>query len=157
MSVKTPIINRPRRPRSRIPRDPSRPKGKPRGKPFVKGQPSANPLGRPRLPEGTREAFQAMLPEALDTIRDVMADKFHPRQEHAAEYVINQAVGTPRQAMALSGPNGEPLGPGAPLAISVSFCTTPLSLGRAQVTHIGPDGQPIEVEPPLRDGQADEQ
>lgn len=91
-----------------------------------------------------------MLPEALGAIRDVMSNPAHMRQEQAAEYIVNQALGTPRQSVALSGPNGEPL-QSAPLAVSVSFCTTPLSIGRAQVSHIGPDGKPIEVQAPMPD------
>jgi len=156
MSPKAPPPPRPPRPvpkRSRVPRRPG-PKKKPRGKPWAKGQ-SGNPLGRPPLPPGTREAFQAMLPEALGALRDIVQEPEHPRQEQAAEYVVNQALGTPRQSMALTGPNGEPLQPGGPLSITVSFCTTPLSLGRAEVTHIGPDGKPVEVEPPMRDDQVE--
>lgn len=133
--------------RSRIPRS-NKPKGKPRGKPWVKGQ-SGNPLGRPPLPPGTREAFQQMLPEALGTLRDITMNPFHQRQEQAAEYIVNQALGTPRQTHEMTGPNGAPLS--GPLQVSVSFCTTPLSLGKAEVTHIGPDGKPVEVHPEMPD------
>jgi len=141
--------------RSRIPRQTNKPKGKPRGKPFVKGQPSMNPAGRPKLPPGTREAFQAMLPEALETIRSITKQRKHPRQEQAAEYIVNQALGTPRQSVALSGPNGEPLAPAGPTRLEVVFCTAPLSLGKAEVTHIGPDGKPMDVTPALRDDQVE--
>lgn len=88
-----------------------------------------------------------MLPEALGTLRDISSNPFHQRQEQAAEYIVNQALGTPRQSVALSGPNGEPLHSG-PLQVNVSFCTTPLSLGKAEVTHIGPDGKPMDSPPP---------
>lgn len=93
-----------------------------------------------------------MLPEALGTLRDISGNPFHQRQEQAAEYIVNQALGTPRQSVALSGPNGESLHNG-PLQIAVSFCTTPLSLGKAEVAHIGPDGKPIEVYPEMPDSQ----
>jgi uncharacterized membrane protein len=83
--------------RSRIPRS-NKPKGKPRGKPFAKGTIN-NPLGRPKLPPGTREAFQEMLPAALNTLQEVFTNSEHPRQEQAAEYVVNQALGTARQSM----------------------------------------------------------
>lgn len=116
----------------------------------MKGQ-TGNPLGRPKLPPGTREAFQEMLPEALGALRDITTDPFHPRQEHAAEYIVNQALGTARQSVSVSGPNGEALSVGGPISVSVAFCTTPLSIGRASVTHIGPDGKPVEVQTPMSD------
>jgi len=90
--------------RSRIPRS-NKPKGKPRGKPFAKGTIN-NPLGRPKLPPGTREAFQQMLPSALGTLQEVFSDPLHPRQEQAAEYVVNQALGTARQSVDLRSPDG---------------------------------------------------
>jgi hypothetical protein len=129
--------------RSRIPRS-NKPKGKPRGKPFAKGN-NNNPLGRPKLPPGTREAFQEMLPEALGTLREVFNDPLHPRQEQAAEYVVNQALGTARQSVDLRSPDGS-VGSGG-YAISVSFHHGS-GLNRTQTTRVGPDGQPIDALPP---------
>lgn len=42
---------------------------------------------------------------------------------------------------------------GGPLQVSVSFCTTPLSLGKAETVHIGPDGKPVEVHAPMSDAE----
>ena len=129
--------------RSRIPRS-GKPKGKPRGKPFAKGTIN-NPLGRPKLPPGTREAFQEMLPEALGTLREVFTDPSHPRQEQAAEYVVNQALGTARQSVDLRSPDGS-VGSGG-YAINVTFHHS-AGLDRTKVVHIGPDGQPVDAPSP---------
>jgi hypothetical protein len=127
------------------------PKKKPRGIPFAKG----NKLGgRKPLPADVKAAFEGMLPDAVEALQQIVKQRKHPRREQAAEYITNRVGGTPSSSVHLSGPNGEPLQSG-PLQISVSFCNTPLSLGKAAVTHIGPDGNPIEVEPPLRDDQVD--
>jgi hypothetical protein len=129
--------------RSRIPRS-NRPKGKPRGKPFAKGTIN-NPLGRPKLPPGTREAFQEMLPEALGTLQEVFTNPKHPRQEQAAEYVVNQALGTARQSVDLRSPDGSMGGGG--YAISVTF-QRGSGLDRTKVVRVGPDGQPVDALPP---------
>ena len=123
--------------RSRIPRS-NKPKGKPRGKPFAKGTIN-NPLGRPKLPPGTREAFQQMLPSALGTLQEVFSDPLHPRQEQAAEYVVNQALGTARQSVDLRSPDGS-VGSGG-YAISVSF-QRGSGLNRTAVVRVGPQGEP---------------
>jgi hypothetical protein len=125
------------------------PKKKPRGKPFAKG----NKLGgRTALPPDVKEAFQAMLPDAVNALKNIVNNPRHQRQEQAAEYIANRVGGTPPTSaqVQLSGPNGEPLNAGPP-QITVSFCTTPLSLGRAEVVHIGPDGKSIEVSSPIPD------
>lgn len=128
------------------------PKKKPRGKPFAKG----NKLGgRKALSSDVKKAFEELCPDALRALQEVVNTKKHNRREQAAEYIVNRVGGTPetRSKIEASGPGGIPLG--APLSISVSFCTTPLSMGRAEVTHIGPDGKPVETEPPLRDDQVE--
>jgi hypothetical protein len=129
--------------RSRIPRS-NKPKGKPRGKPFAKGTIN-NPLGRPKLPPGTREAFQEMLPAALNTLQEVFTNSEHPRQEQAAEYVVNQALGTARQSMDIRSPDGS-VGSGG-YAISVNFHHGS-GLDRTKVVHVGPDGQPVDAPSP---------
>lgn len=124
------------------------PKKKPRGKPFAKG----NKLGgRTALPPDVKAAFEAMLPDAVGALKDIVNNPRHQRQEQAAEYIANRVGGTPASSLQLSGPGGTPLG--GPLQVSVSFCTTPLSLGKAEVTHIGPDGKPVEVQAPIPDSQ----
>jgi hypothetical protein len=121
------------------------PKKKPRGKPFAKG----NKLGgRTALPPDVKEAFNAMLPDAVAALKGIVNNPRHQRQEQAAEYIANRVGGTPASSLQVSGPGGVPLGP---TQISVSFCTTPLSLGRAEVVHIGPDGKSIEVSSPIPD------
>lgn len=127
------------------------PKKKPRGKPFAKG----NKLGgRTALPKDVKEAFQAMCPDAMAALQEIVRQKKHNRREQAAEYIVNRVGGTPESSskVSLTGPNGEAL-QAAPFAISVSFCTTPLSLGKAEVTHIGPDGKPVEVQTPMDDSR----
>jgi hypothetical protein len=124
------------------------PKKKPRGKPFAKG----NKLGgRTALPPDVKAAFEAMLPDACAALHSIVKNSRHQRQEQAAEYIANRVGGTPASSLSVSGPGGVPLG--GPLQVSVSFCTTPLSLGKAETTHIGPDGKPIEVHAPIDDSQ----
>ena len=123
------------------------PKKKPRGKPFEKG----NKLGgRKALSPDVKAAFEELSVDAIKALRQVVNARKHNRREQAAEYIINRVSGTPPSSVHLeaSGPGGAPLGP---LAVSVSFCTTPLSLGKAEVTHIGPDGQAVETIAPVSD------
>jgi hypothetical protein len=126
------------------------PKQRPRGKPFAKG----NKLGgRTPLPPDVKAAFAAMLPDAIKALKSIVNAKTHSRREQAAEYITNRVGGTPEGTTKVlaSGPNGEPLG--GPLKVEVSFCSTPLSIGRAEVVHVGPDGKPVEVVPAIRDDQ----
>lgn len=122
------------------------PKKKPRGKPFAKGNKFG---GRTALPPDVKAAFEAMLPDAVEALKNIVNNPKHQRQEQAAEYIANRVGGTPASSLSVSGPGGVPLG--GPLQVSVSFCTTPLSLGKAEVTHIGPDGKPMEVQPEMPD------
>lgn len=127
------------------------PKKKPRGKAFPKG----NKLGgRKKLPPEIKAAFETMLPDAMEALNQIVKSKKHNRREQAAEYICNRVGGTPSATnkLEMTGPNGEPLNNG-PMQISVQFVTTPMSLGKAQITHIGPDGKPIEVHEPIDESQ----
>lgn len=122
------------------------PKKKPRGKPFAKGNKFG---GRTALPPDVKAAFEAMLPDAVEALKNIVNNPKHQRQEQAAEYIANRVGGTPASSLSVSGPGGVPLG--GPLQVNVSFCTTPLSLGKAEITHVGPDGKMVEVHAPMPD------
>lgn len=92
-----------------------RPKGRPRGRPFrrgngdgrkfVKGHGIKSP-GRPPLPAGYREAFDMMEPEARQALRDIVNDPTHKDREKAAEYITNRKRGKPTERAEISGPEG---------------------------------------------------
>lgn len=90
------------------------------GRPFKPGQSgneatqfkpgeSGNPAGRPPLPPEYKAAIAMIEPQAVEVLREVLEDRFHPRREQAAEYVLNRTQGRPRQTVELSGPDGKPV------------------------------------------------
>lgn len=70
----------------------TRTKGKPRGRPFVKGGPGGP--GAPKMPEELREAFRALTPKALATLERVVeeGEKDSDRVK-AAEVILDRAWG----------------------------------------------------------------
>ena len=64
---------------------------------------SGNPKGRPKIPEDVREAFRALVPEAIETIAHVMR---HGRKDSdrkdAANSIIDRAYGKPVQMQDIS-------------------------------------------------------
>ena len=73
-----------------------------RGRPFKPGQ-SGNPGGRPKMPEDVREAFRALVPEAIQTIVYVMRHgKKDKDRTDAANSIIDRAYGKPTQMQDIS-------------------------------------------------------
>ena len=73
-----------------------------RGRPFKPGQ-SGNPGGRPKMPEDVREAFRALVPEAIQTIVYVMRHgKKDKDRTDAANSIIDRAYGKPMQMQDIS-------------------------------------------------------
>ena len=122
------------------------------GRPFVKGQvidpgmsksarldlETQNALSafKKRKPTGTRDDLKAMLPGALLRLEAITLNDFHPRQEQAIEYLVDQALGSARQTVETINPKEQ----GG--KIEVEYVKTP-SLSKVQVTFVGPDGKAI--------------
>jgi hypothetical protein len=87
------------------------PPAKRRGRPFVKGGPSPNPGGRPRVAGDAKEAFKGhLLPKALKVIERILATPKHPYRHQVAMYVVDRVLGKP--TVAVGGADGQPLIPG---------------------------------------------
>ena len=84
---------------------------KPRGKPFAPGN-SANPGGRPKLPEDikhVRELARQYTTQAVSTLADVMKNGSGAARVAAANAVLDRGWGRPEQAIVGAGANGEHL------------------------------------------------
>lgn len=79
--------------------------------PWKPGQ-SGNPGGRPKLDPEFKRSVQALCPEAVAVLVEVMRDKHAQASARvkAAEAILNRGYGTPAQSIALTDPDGSPLG-----------------------------------------------
>lgn len=111
------------------------PKKLPRGRAFPKGNKFG---GRKKIPDDVKRAFELLEPDAIGALKAIVNSRSHMRREQAAEYIVNRVRGTPASSVHVSGPDGQPLNAG-PMQISVSFCTTQLSAGNAEIKRVGPD------------------
>jgi hypothetical protein len=74
-----------------------KPKGKPRGRPFVPGQ-SGNPGGRPKDVLGIQRLALEMCPEALEKLAKLMREaKSERAQADAAAKILDRGCGKPTQ------------------------------------------------------------
>ncbi len=83
-------------------------KRKPNRGSFKKGK-SGNAGGRPKLSPEYKLAMEDLGPRGLQALSDIIENPFHPRREHAAEYIVNRWKGTPTQRIEQSGPDGGPI------------------------------------------------
>lgn len=58
-----------------------------------------------------REVLRERMPEVLDAAIEVAKDNTHPDFKILAPFLIKQDMGNPKQAVEMSGRDGEPLGP----------------------------------------------
>jgi len=81
-----------------------------KGKPFAPGK-SANPGGRPKIPEEVRDAARALSLEAIKILAGVMRGaKTRPGDKiRAAETLLNRAWGTPASSVEITGKDGQPI------------------------------------------------
>jgi hypothetical protein len=89
----------------------AKPKAKPRGKPFQKGQ-SGNAGGRPKKTQEEMDLIAACrekTPAALATILDIMDNGQERSRLAAAQVVIERGWGKAVQPVESSGPNGGPI------------------------------------------------
>lgn len=79
------------------------------GRRFRPGR-SGNPGGRPREVVHVRDLARQRTREAIETLTAVMRQgKTEAARVRAAEALLNRAWGQPTQAVAMEGPNAEPL------------------------------------------------
>ena len=91
---------------------------KPRGRPFPKGN-SANPGGRPKLPEDVkhvRELAREYTVEAVATLASVMADGSGPAKVAAANALLDRGWGKAPQVV-----DGDGEGGPVKLSLKVTF------------------------------------
>ena len=83
----------------------------PRGNPNWKKGESANPSGRPKIPEEIRDAARAASPKAIETLIKIMTndDTNDGERIKAAVAILNRAYGTPAQSVEIGGKEGNPL------------------------------------------------
>lgn len=98
---------------------PPTPKRKmPEGKRFVKGAPSANPGGRPKLAPEVKEAFRALTVEAIEQGRKLLHSRNEAVRARIVEAVLRKGI-PDGLSVEVSGPEGAPL-PATPLRLAVA-------------------------------------
>ncbi len=83
--------------------------GKLPGKPFAPGQ-SGNPGGRLKIKTEFQAAMENSVPAAVKVLIDGLSSDKIKHVEWAAELILAYAVGKPKQAVELSGQDGNPIG-----------------------------------------------
>lgn len=76
----------------------------PRGRPFVKGQPSANPRGRPKSDFTLAALAKQRTHKALAVLDEVMNDTDHPARVTAAKEMLDRGWG--KSPLVLAGQGG---------------------------------------------------
>lgn len=101
-------------------------KGAPRGRPFSKGAPSANPRGRPACAAEIREIARKHGPEAMQTLIDIMRnpDIKTELRIRASDSLLDRGYGKAPQS--LTGEGGE-----GPLQVEVRDLRGALAAGAA--------------------------
>ena len=99
----------------------AKPKGKPRGRPWKKGQ-SGNPGGRPKDVFGIAELARSFSAEAIEELAAIMrARDLPPRARIAAiDSILDRGLGKPMQPMQQQqiGADGQPISPSFNVIIS---------------------------------------
>lgn len=92
----------------------------PRKNLWQRGMKSPNPNGRPRIEGRIRQLAQKHSRRAISRLVQLMDKSKNERIVLlAANSILDRAVGKPAQAVALSGPDGEPLQLGAPVTSAI--------------------------------------
>ena len=68
---------------------------------FVAGQ-SGNPTGRPKIPEGVKEAIRAACPKAVDVLVAMLDSKKEAYRLEAAKTLLDRGYGKPTQMQDIS-------------------------------------------------------
>ena len=99
----------------------AKPKGKPRGRPWKKGQ-SGNPSGRPRDVHGIAALARTFSAEAIEKLVELMRDKTMPPRAviAAIDSILDRGLGKPMQPMQQQqiGADGQPISPSFNVIIS---------------------------------------
>ena len=109
------------------------------GRPFKKGE-SGNPKGRPKLPEGLKEAFRANCEMARKVLTDIAGDEEAKDQDRikAAIAILDRGLGKPAQALELTGKDGAPIETAVHVTPDPAFAASVLGeLGAAGLTVDG--------------------
>lgn len=96
--------------------------------------------GRPKIPYSVKKALRELGPNAVEVLREVMANKKHVRREQAAEYVINRLEGMPRATIDANSNVTSAASFVVSYANMPEGCTVPLLVR-------GPGGQGVQVLP----------
>ncbi len=81
-----------------------------KGRPFQPGQ-SGNPSGRPKIPEDIRIAFREAVPEALETLKKIVASPTAKDADkiRAAEVILDRSYGKAPQSMEIEAKSMPPV------------------------------------------------
>lgn len=107
---------------------------------FVSGY---DPIPVPKTPEDFRGVFEKLFPDAVESLRQIILNPFHPQQEKACEYVINRLGGTPTTTSIIKRADEGKKG------LSVSF--TPPTEGGALPHRVGAAGELVAMEQDIPD------